>query len=224
MTGTSGAWFLGGYRKGMAGTLGESLDLAMLDNVGWALRSWKYELLYNGFRGEIVLDSPVLGDAADRQIRAFQAHAGLREDGVIGPATGRALLTRRGIDTARDFGASSGDVLGILAHESSFDIGAIGVEDNGDRGVTQAHCFPEGPSLSQAIRPAPALRRLASHLTEMRLEYDADTAVVSWNVGSGAAGWWHDQGKPTSGSPSWWPYSDLGARCTAYLTAVRSQN
>lgn len=221
----SGAWFLGGYRKGMAGTLGESLDLHALDNLGWTLRSWKYELLYNGFRGSMVLDSPVFGEAADLMIRAFQAHEGLLQvDGVIGPATGRALLWRRMNDTSHDFGVPLGDIVGIVGHESSFDIGAIGERDNSDRGPTQSHCYPSGPSLSQGIRPALALRRLASHLTQMRIAYDDDTAVVSWNVGDGGAGWWHDQGKPSAGSPSWWPYEDLGARCTSYLAAVRAQH
>jgi hypothetical protein len=219
----TGAWFLGGYRKGLAGTLGESLDLATTDNLGWALRSWKYELAYNGFRGQMVLDLPALGGDADHQIRAFQDYAGLTADGIIGPKTGSALLQKRIRATSYVYGIPFFLLNGIIRYESSYDLGAIGSVDNADRGPTQQHIYPSGAvNLSQAIRPAWAFPHLGSTLLRIRGLTDLDSAVVSWNVGEGGAEWWFQHDKPTSGSPSWWTAGDLSARATAYLDAVRS--
>lgn len=217
----TGAWFVV-YRKGLAGTLGESLDLADRDNLGWALRSWKYELDYNGYRGAMVLDTAALGDAASAEIRAFQDEHGLAADGIIGPATGRQLLGKRIRGVASGYGVAYAALDGIVAHESGYDLGAIGSVDHGDRGLTQQHIYPTGSiTLSQAIRPASALPRLAAQLKRLAWEWDEDAAIASWNIGEGGAEWWWKQGKPASGSPSWWTFGDLAARATAYVAAVR---
>lgn len=222
-TANVGAWFLGGYRHGMMGTLGESLSLAAQDNLGWALRSWKYELAYNGYRDRMILDNPVLGDAAVRQVVEFQRSHGLAADGVIGPRTGRELLQRRIATASASYGVSSRDVDGIVRHESGYDLGAIGYVDHDDRGATQKHIYAGGSvNLSQAIRPALAIPRLASQLQRVAREWDEDTAVASWNVGEGGAEWWYTAGKPDSGSPPWWTSGDLAARATAYVAAVRN--
>lgn len=218
-----GAWFLGGYRHGMMGTLGQSLALDAHDNLGWTLRSWKYELDYNGFRGRMILDNPVLGDAAVRQVVEFQRSRGLADDGVIGPHTGRELLKKRIADWAYGYRVPQIDLDGIVRHESGYDLGAIGYVDHDDRGVTQKHIYAGGSvNLSQAIRPALALPRLAAQLQRVALEWDEDTAVASWNVGEGGAEWWYSEGKPATGSPSWWTSGDLAARATAYVAAVRT--
>lgn len=222
MTETTGAWFLGGYRKGMTGTLGQSLALGATDNLGWALRALKYELAFNGLTG-MVLDSPTLGAAADVQIRLFQASKQLLQDGVVGPRTARELLRARIIAASSDYRVPFVSVDGIVRHESSYDLGAIGYVDNDDRGLTQKHIYAYGSvNISQAIRPALALPRLASQLRRCTLLWDADAAIASWNIGEGGAEWWFSEGKPTSGSPSWWTASDLAARATKYVLDVRS--
>lgn len=218
-----GAWFFGGYRRGMAGTLGESLDLAALDNLGWTLRSWKYELAYNGYHGAMILDTPATGEAFATEVRAFQHDSGIGVDGVIGPVTGAKLLHKRIGRVAAQYAVPPEDVYGIVRHESAYDLGAIGYADHDDRGATQKHIFASGSvNLSQAIRPALAIPRLAAQLQRLGKEWDSEAAVVSWNIGEGGAEWWFEAGKPTTGSPSWWTSGDLAARATAYLAAVRN--
>jgi hypothetical protein len=219
----TGAWWVdgGSYRKGQAGTLGEDVDLQS-DTLGWALRSLKYELAHNGFQGEMILDSPLLGDAADHQIRLFQASRALIVDGQAGPRTLAALLAGRCAFAESGARLPAGTIYQIVGHESSFDLGAIGSVDYLDRGCTQKHLFAGGSvNLSQAIRPALAIPRLASQLARIRDAFDLDTAVASWNVGEGGAEWWFKQGKSASGSPFWWTAGDLSARIVAYLAAVR---
>jgi putative peptidoglycan binding protein len=232
VTVTRGAWLKGHYQRGLSGTLGESMD-SDSDNLGWTLRSWKYELDYNGFRGRMVLDEPSFGDAMDHEVRAFQDKQGLIVDGILGPATGRALLQQRTFSVVANMWRPPGlldqclrDTRGIIQHESAYDVGAIGYVDSGDRGCTQVHVYTSsGPSinLSQAIRPALAIPRLVAQLVRLTHDYDADAAVVSWNCGEGGAQWWYENGKPTTGSPSWWPGPEpLGQRATEYLAAVRA--
>lgn len=219
-----GAWWVdgGSYRKGLEGTLGEDVDVQS-DTLGWALRSLKYELAYNGFAGGMILDSPLLGDAADKSIRAFQTARQLVVDGKAGQRTLARLLEKRCKAAEGKYLLEPDICLRIVGHESSFDIGAIGSVDYLDRGCTQKHIFAGGSvNLSQATRPALAIPRLAAQLARLRDLFDLDTAVASWNVGEGGAEWWHDAGKPAHGSPSWWTAGDLSARIVAYLEAVRT--
>ena len=219
----TGAWFLGGYKQGMQGTLGQSLALDATDNLGWALVAWKEELAFNGFAGAMNLRNPIIGIAADQAIRAFQTANDLDADGIIGPHTGKALLQKRiRVEATLYAFVNVADMRGIVAHESGFDLGAIGTVDNADRGAAQIHLYPGGVSLSQAIQPKFAFGRLASQLHHLANLYDEEAAVVSWNVGEGGAAWWYAEGRPAHGSPSWWTDGDLGARATAYLAAVRS--
>lgn len=219
----TGAWSRGGYQQGMVGTLGQSLDLASLDTLGWALRSLKYELVYNGFRGEMTLDTPVLGAAYDLEIRSFQRAKGLVVDGKAGPKTCSALLQRRLLAVASARRIRVDDLEGIVRQESGYDLAAIGYTDHDDRGLTQKHIYPDGSViLSQAIRPATALPRLADQLKRCGELWDAGAAVASWNIGEGGAEWWFEHGKPTTGSPSWWRGDqDMSERATEYVRAVR---
>lgn len=221
-----GAWTQGGYKHGDAGTLGEDL-LSDADNRGWAIRSWKYELAYNGFRGKMILDAPSFGDAMETEVKLFQTFSKLTADGVIGPITGKELLLARIWHVSTLFAGKDvpfHDALhGIVAHESGYDVGAVGWIDPGDRGPTQYHVVTASGAvnLSQAIRPALAIPRLASQLDRLRRVWDIDTAIVSWNVGEGGAEWWFENGKPATGSPSWWTNPQpLGQRATEYLAAV----
>jgi hypothetical protein len=218
-----GAWFLPGFYRtapALVGTNGESLE-SDSDNLGWACFSWKYELVYNGFRGKMLLDTMTLGDAAGTQIAAFQASKGLKADRAIGPRTGKALLEKRIRDNEAAYKLTSGDLFRVVAQESGFDLGAIGWVDQLDRGCTQKHIYAGGSvTLSQAIRPAFAMPRLASQLQRVGEALDREAALASWNCGEGGAEWWFRNGKPSTGGPTWFP--GLGERATAYLAALAS--
>jgi soluble lytic murein transglycosylase-like protein len=221
-----GAWWVdgGSYRKGQEGSLGEDVDV-QADTLGWTLRSIKYELAFNGFQGGMILDSPLIGDAADKSIKAFQTARKLVVDGKAGQRTLAKLLEKRCNAAEAKYVLEPDICLKMVGHESSFDPGAIGYADYLDRGCTQKHLYPGGSvNLSQAIRPAVAIPRLAAQLARVRDLFDLDTAVASWNVGEGGAAWWFEAGKPGHGSPSWWTAGDLSARIVAYLEAVRNVN
>lgn len=221
-----GAWFYGGYKPVMVGTDGQSLD-SDTDNLGWACFAWKYELYFNGYQGAMVLDQPTLGDAAGTQIAKFQADNGITVSRTIGSTTGERLCRKRIRDNEKAYSLPAGTAWQLIAQESSFDLGAIGYVDTGDRGLTQRHLDPNSDVLlSQAIRPAWAVPRLCAHLQRVSGLCDLDTAIVSWNIGEGSAEWWFDHGKPTTGSPSWWSSSwgDMSQRAWAYLTNVQSHN
>jgi len=225
-----GAWFIGGgtYTPILRGTNGQDLE-SDSDNLGWACFAWKYALVKNGFRGEMVLDSPVLGDAARTQIKNFQKAHSLAVDGSIGPHTGERLLRIYFQEAEQNaFEMPAGTYWQIGAQESNFDLGAIGWSDTNDRGPVQTHIYVVNGvpnlTLSQAIRPAYSIPRLGAQISRMRENFDLDTAVASWNVGEGGAEWWYKAGKPISGSPSWWDeekYGSLAARCWKYITDVR---
>jgi hypothetical protein len=219
-----GAWYFGGYKIGMAGTLGQDVNMES-DTVGWAIRSWKYELLYNGFRGKMVLDLPSFGDAMRTQVRLFQASVEIADDGVIGRTTAKALLAKRTKDAAVAFKAPVATVRGIIDLESAWDCGAIGYVDPLDRGLVQKHLYPGGGvTLSQAVRPAWSVPYLSAHLARVAKEMDDEAAVASWNIGEGGAEWWFEQGKPNSGSPSWWGGgTDMSERAWEYIDLVRAR-
>jgi len=218
-----GAWFLPGdaYTPVLRGTNGQSVA-SDSDNLGWACFAWKYALLKNGYRGEMILDSPVLGDAARTQIEKFQGDHNLKFDGSIGPITGERLLRIYFQEAEqRTFELPAGTLWQIGAQESNFDTGAIGFIDPGDRGPVQKHIFPGGVSLSQAIRPAYSIEILRSQIERVRNLFDLETAVVSWSVGEGGAEWWFKNGKPTSGGQDIFGF-DVGARAWKYLQDVHS--
>lgn len=221
-----GAWFLGGYTGNppMRGTNGTSLNVAS-DNLGWALVGWKHELAYNGFIGGAVLDTPVLGDAAYKQIMAFQKANGIVADGDIGPRTGKALLRKR------IFAAQAKEVIPdnllckLVAQESGFDIGAIGYVDTRDRGPVQMHLGYVGSvSLDKAIRPEISIPFCAATLRS-RADYykDWDVAVASWNVGFAGGDYWKKSGKLASGGRPDLGLDNLYERATAYVTAVKTR-
>lgn len=225
-----GAWYLHGYKAPLEGTLGNGLA-SDSDMLGWAVRSWKYALYKNGYRGAMVLDTPVLGDAARHQIIKFQQAHGLGADGIIGPHTGERLLRVYFQEEEHRYHLPVGLCWQIAAQESGFDLGAVGSQDSNDRGVVQLHIYVVGgvPNLTiaQAVRPAYAVARCAAQMARIAAACDGDydTAVVSWNCGEGGAEWWHAAGKPAEGSPGWWDeakYGSLAARCWRYLHDVHS--
>lgn len=220
-----GAWVGGGYAAVLRGSSGDDLASGS-DNLGWACFAWKYALAKNGHRGAMVLDTPVLGDAARTQVKAFQAARGIGSDGVIGPRTGELLLRAYFMEAELNAGLPLGTVWQIGALESNFDVGAVGFVDANDRGPVQTHIYesPRTLTLGQAIRPAWSIPRAASRVARVAKATDLDTGVASWNVGEGGAEWVFDHGKPASGSPDWWHGAeDLSERYWRYLELVRGR-
>ncbi len=190
----------------------------------WALRSWKYELSYNRFKGGMILDSFVLGDAFDRSLRGFQDFAGGGSfvDGKLGPGTARRLLASI-IGTAELTEYLEPHLLyRLVSLESGFDLGAEGYVDPRDTGPVQANLALSGLNVNQAIRPHFVLPWAARHLRSARDTFqDREAAIASWNCGLGGARWWVDNGKPTSGGPTWFP--NLAERATRYVQLIDAQ-
>jgi hypothetical protein len=211
-----GAWSFGFYHEGM------SVPNA---RVAAGILAFKHALIDSGFAAGIDLTSGKFGHSMAKQTKAFQSHAGIQADGVIGPQTARFLLRHY------SFAEEQGGTVEIPDHllhrqgglESGHDPVAQGFADPEDEGWAQLHLpfFPK-VTVQQAWTPSFAIEKLGSHLKTFYVnsEADWDGAVASWNVGTGTAIAWVQAGKPASGDVA--GGVDWYARATKYVSLVKA--
>jgi hypothetical protein len=198
--------------------------------TGYGVLAIKEELSYNGFAGDIKLDSVGAGLQFDKQVKLFQTSHLLEVDGVVGPKTASILFLKRFKTYELQFHVPDQLVCKLTHLESACDPAAVGVRDPTDLGLVQIH-MPAHPSVTveQAFSSPFSLSFLASGLSNAFSNLkDWDGAIASWNVGGGGAQAWLDAGKPTTLFVSWFRDNegkliDLGARATNYVNQVRSQ-
>jgi peptidoglycan hydrolase-like protein with peptidoglycan-binding domain len=211
-----GAWNVV-YQQGLSASSGTAL--------AYAIVGVKRELAYNGFAGQMDVDSAIFSGYAVLAARHFQQANGLVVDGVVGPRTALVLFRKRA--------EASGLANGIPDHlnarqktwESANDPAAIGSSGH-DFGLPQIY-LPSHPDISkaQAISPAFALPWEALALRNYFGQlHDWDAAVAAYNVGLSAATKWLAAGKPSSGGPLGTNGVDLFAVAFNYVRHVRASS
>lgn len=125
-----------------------------------------------GYQPELT-DDGVLGPASAKAIRWFQGRMGLFIDGDCGPATCR-LLWRPLIDQHERSHMLPEHILwGIAKHESLLDPAAVGGTTPSDRGLVQFNTAIAGaPTVAQAHDPVYALNRAGTRLRNAWDRYD----------------------------------------------------
>ncbi len=132
-----------------------------------------------------------------------QAKAGIEADGIVGPATMKALLTPVITEIAKESGVPAQILGGLLTNESMLDPAAVGV--NGvDTGLAQinlrAHAFDV--TLDNALDPRYALSWTADDLARIARVWKGRTSVDVWDIAIAnhnspfLAKRWALQGKP----------------------------
>ncbi len=186
----------------------------------------KKELKFNGFAASTGFNTtnPLLGDAADKTIKQFQAAKGLVADGQAGPKTCKFLFTKR-IRDAQDFYHIPDDLLfKLVLLESVCDPAAIGYVDPRDRGLMQinAGAHPE-VSDDDAFDPAFAVEWGAKYLrNNYNTLLDWDAALAAHNIGTFYAKKWLAAGKPATGVLTTGG-KDIAVVATNYVEVVRKQ-
>lgn len=232
MTPGSGAWYLPDFYHGFPPQRASDFEGKVARNgvpynaqvIGFAMVALKKELAYNGFKGGMVLDNYVLGDAANKQIRAFQAFKFLDADGQLGPRTAKDLFRKRVKEIQAVKGIPDDLLCKMTGLESGWDPGAIGRVDNNDHGLVQINA-PSHPDISieEAIDPQFCLNwaanSMASNYTKLK---DWDGVLAAHNLGNYYAGKWVAAGKPASGGTQV-ARGDVYTLATQYVALVRRQ-
>ena len=144
----------------------------------------------------------VYGTGVRDAVKEFQAGRGLTADGVIGPATARALFEpvvhELGFDSA--IGARIG--CGMCTNESAYDNGAVGQVDFHDHGLCQlneeAQHFTRDESFTVRIAVERMYLLLDAHLAYFG---EAEDAIAAYNLGRTGAKLWISEGRPEKWIP-----------------------
>lgn len=186
----------------------------------YGLIAIKTELKYNGYGKNLVVGTPVFGDAARNRAKEFQGNNGLIPDGVVGPRTARALFRKRIFAVEASKNIPNNIVYKKTDLESGFDPAAVGVSGK-DLGLNQIH-QPSHPNVTteQAFTPAFSVPWSANYLVAAYTDLkDWDAALASYNVGRFYAGKWLAAGKPATGLFTT-AGKDYAIMCTKYVSLV----
>lgn len=210
-----GAWDLAAYKKGVTSVTDDPLGMAIL--------AVKRELNYNGYVGNMNIDSPAIGASADKEIRLFQTQQAITVDGIVGPQTALRLFRKRSRDLETSYGLKADLLSRLKSLESANDPGAVGVSDQDDHGLVQINVrIHPTITVAQAHAPSFAMPYAAAALAHFFVVHrDWDASAASWNVGAGGAADWLGMNKPKTGGPTWFP--DLYARATHYVSLLWQQ-
>jgi hypothetical protein len=174
---------VGYYRAATAGEdpIG-STWLTKADTTHHAEVVWMGVKAIQGFIG--VTEDGWLGPQTAQRIRQVQGRLGVEVDGIIGQATMRALLNEMVADIAGACGVPASILGGILAHESSLDPAAVGVNGR-DHGLAQINLdpvFDGSAQLAAAMDPGEAIHWTAENLAHTHANWEDRTSADPWDV------------------------------------------
>jgi peptidoglycan hydrolase-like protein with peptidoglycan-binding domain len=154
----------------------------------------------------------IFGAQTERAVKRFQSSVGETADGVIGPNTSKALLwpdLRRKVNNLRKKYPAAELVTpvlvcGFVQHESGWDAGAVGFQDEDDVGLAQinADAHPE-MSFEERLAPIPCFEFIFMYIRNALRELGGNIvdAIVSYNLGLGGARTWIRAGRPDIYTP-----------------------
>jgi hypothetical protein len=215
-----GAWDYGAYTA--VTRAGDDTRLAA------ACVALKNELVFNGYGLNLVVETPVLGEAFTNRVKEFQRDKGLPEDGKIGARTALELFRRRVVGVETQYGLPPNSLGKQIKLESGFDPVAVGVVDPADTGIAQINLgIHTSVTKEQAFDPAFALDWSARYITSAYQNVIERANVIkaaraAYNVGNFYAYLWMLSGFATSGGP------DLGGqdaftRAANYIRLIDAQ-
>lgn len=205
----------------------DQTDPAKLERYQAGVLAYKRALIVNGFGTGVDLNVKIWGNMARARTMGFQSASGLLADGVVGPATAKALLKKWVSAFEAQYSIPDHLVGKQGTLESNNHAVAEGFVDPDDEGWGQIH-LPFYPTITQtqAWDPEFAIKWMAGQLWSHRMNLgDWDAAIAAYNVGYQTAKQWLAAGKPSSGGPLWHtPTGDIDAftRAFDYVKLVRS--
>lgn len=217
-----GAWEYGPYKS--VTRAGDDTRLAA------ALVAVKKELVYNGYGENVVVDSPVFGDAAANRIKEFQKDKGLKVDGQVGPTTSKELFRKRTERIEDKYGFDRGTVGKFVTLESSWDPVAIGYADPDDHGMVQINLrIHTDVTVAQSFDPGFALEWAAKYVSASATRIVSEIDVIkaaraSYNIGVEYAKRWMNAGFPSWGGTFNGTDIDWYKRAYEYVNLVDKQN
>jgi hypothetical protein len=188
----------------------------------------KKELDFNGFGSNLVVDTPVLGEAFTNRVKEFQAAKDITVSGKVGAATAKELFRKRVEAKEDEFGFPRGTIGKKLVLESACDPVAIGGTDPDDSGIAQINVrIHTGVSLAEAFDPEFAIDWVANYLKGNHARIIREVNVMkaaraSYNIGVEYAKQWMQAGFPASGGPMLGSV-DSFARATEYIRLIDKQ-
>lgn len=214
-----GAFDYGSYTGTPATRAGDDTRLAA------ACVALKRELDYNGFGKNLIIETPVLGEAFTNRVMEFQTSRDLTPNGKVGQVTARELFRKRIEEKEDEFGFPRGTLGKKFYLESAFDPVAVGFADKDDKGIAQINIrIHSGVSESQAFDPIFAIDWAANYLEGNRDRIIREVNVLkaaraSYNIGVEYAKRWMLDGFPASGGPL---IGDVDSyeRATKYIALV----
>lgn len=214
-----GAFDYGVYKKGMNATGDSRLQAA--------LTAYRVELAYNGFEKNLVLDSPLFGDAMDNRTKEFQASVGLKADGQLGVKSSTELFRKRVSMVEGKYNLPTGALGKQLLLESAYDPVAVGYSDPQDHGISQINLrLHPSVTIDEAYDPIFAIDWAGQYIRTSFEHVTNETNVMkaaraAYNIGDVYAGDWMLAGFPASGKVV--DGIDWFKRATDYLTLVDKQ-
>lgn len=145
------------------------------------------DLVLNGRYGSGVADA----------IREFQEVVGLTADGIVGPATSRALFEPVVHELGRQSVIGYRIGCGTTINESAYDGGAVGFVDSGDHGLCQLSAESQHFTLDQSFHVRTAVGRLYEILDRNLATFgNEEDAIAAYNLGVTGAKLWISEGRP----------------------------
>lgn len=146
----------------------------------------------------------VLGPATDKALRWFQTKNNLYVDGDCGPNTCRALWWPLVKMQEVSYSVLGHHLWGIVGHESLLDPGAVGATTPDDRGLAQWNTSNSGLSILQAHDPIYALTKAAERIANAQRRYSGKgaTLLINCSIAQWNSPLWADQWYQTGTAPN----------------------
>lgn len=151
-----------------------------------------YQTVFNTVYGQSLVADGWWGVKTTASAKIVQTRLNVTSDGVVGPATSKAIALPLTRQRETLYSLPSGVLCGLVKQESSFDFGAVGYTTPADKGLVQIN-LPANPSVTeeQAFNPFFSLDYAAARLKKAYEKFKRwDCAVASYNSPLWAQQWY----------------------------------